>query len=731
MPDLAHRSEGCVRLATSIWGSLIKSGVPIAIEACWTPLDPEVFGGAWPSGYERNVPGAPLQWTWYPRALANALHGSDLDTTRVDIEAVFASGFPWYFGTSGTPGPGQLDFVTAVLRELGYGLGYESSMWVESGSGNWGYPGDKDLTVSPYVYDRLVVNGSGQSLIGGFPSPSSALAAQLQSNNVYFDGAQAKAANNGSRPKLFAPSTWNWGWSISYLDPVYDGTANALMTYTLAPQEVVHDPGPMGLAILNDLGWVSAPTVTGFRPASGNIGASVAISGTNLTGTTSVTFNGISASLSNFSAAEIVATVPADATTGPVTVTTPGGTATSATSFTITDAVPPQVTLLPQPVRIADTRSGSGFQRAGQSLTGYTSYKRFTLAGQGGIPANATAVLVNLTAVGYRADGWLSAYPACTTKPATSNVNFDTVENAIANFAIVKLGTGSGCQGMIDVTGANGTNVIVDAVGYLVATTSDQVALLDSPQRFVDTRSGSGFQGEGGPLLGHSSPRRFTLAGQGAIPADATAVLVNLTAVGYNRDGWLAAYPACTAMPATSNLNYDTVENAIANFAVVKLGADSASCQGQGKIDVIGDVGTNVIVDVAGYLVATPNDQIVLLDSPQRIVDTRSSSGFQGAGAPLQNTSSPKSYQLAERGGVPAYAKGVITNVTAVGYTRDGWVAAYPTGGSVPATSSVNFDTQENAIANTAIVRLGTGGKVNLVASAPTNAIIDVTGYLR
>ena len=164
---------------------------------------------------------------------------------------------------------------------------------------------------------------------------------------------------------------------------------------------------------------------------------------------------------------------------------------------------PSQVTLLPQPVRVVDTRSGSGYQGAGQPLNGYSSYRRFTLAGNGGIPANATAVLVNLTAVGYPADGWLSAYPACTPWPATSNVNFDTVENAIANFAIVKLGVaadGTGCQGAIDVTGATGTNVIVDAVGYLVSTTDDQVVLLDSPQRMVDTRTNSGNQGESTPI---------------------------------------------------------------------------------------------------------------------------------------------------------------------------------------------------------------------------------------
>jgi len=60
---------------------------------------------------------------------------------------------------------------------------------------------------------------------------------------------------------------------------------------------------------------VSAPTMTSFAPTSGLVGTSVTISGTNLTGATAVTFNGVSASLTVTSATAIQATVPAGATT--------------------------------------------------------------------------------------------------------------------------------------------------------------------------------------------------------------------------------------------------------------------------------------------------------------------------------------------------------------------------------------------------------------------------------
>jgi uncharacterized repeat protein (TIGR03803 family) len=78
------------------------------------------------------------------------------------------------------------------------------------------------------------------------------------------------------------------------------------------------------------------PAITSFTPASGPVGTSVMITGIGLMGTTSVTFNGAAAVFTVNSDTQITATVPAGATTGKIAVTTPGGSATSATSFTVT-----------------------------------------------------------------------------------------------------------------------------------------------------------------------------------------------------------------------------------------------------------------------------------------------------------------------------------------------------------------------------------------------------------
>ena len=85
-----------------------------------------------------------------------------------------------------------------------------------------------------------------------------------------------------------------------------------------------------------NLGGPVAPTIASFTPASGAPGTSVTINGSGLTGASSVKFNGTDAVITSGSTTTLTATVPAGATTGPISVVTPGGTATSVTSFTVT-----------------------------------------------------------------------------------------------------------------------------------------------------------------------------------------------------------------------------------------------------------------------------------------------------------------------------------------------------------------------------------------------------------
>ncbi|MDO6391769.1 putative Ig domain-containing protein, partial [Pontibacter sp. BT731] len=78
------------------------------------------------------------------------------------------------------------------------------------------------------------------------------------------------------------------------------------------------------------------PTISKFSPNSGAVGTSVIITGTNFTGATTVAFKGTSATFNVLSNTSIRANVPLGAITGPISVTTPGGTGTSKQNFRVT-----------------------------------------------------------------------------------------------------------------------------------------------------------------------------------------------------------------------------------------------------------------------------------------------------------------------------------------------------------------------------------------------------------
>jgi RHS repeat-associated protein len=109
--------------------------------------------------------------------------------------------------------------------------------------------------------------------------------------------------------------------------------------------------------------------------------------------------------------------------------------------------------------RIADTRTGSGQNDAGKTMAANTALT-IQAAGQGGVPANARSVVVNLTVPGNTTTGYLTAYPSGT-HPATTNVTYSP--GAIAfNQVTVKLSP----TGTFTIWNAGGTaDVIIDVMG--------------------------------------------------------------------------------------------------------------------------------------------------------------------------------------------------------------------------------------------------------------------------
>jgi IPT/TIG domain len=130
-------------------------------------------------------------------------------------------------------------------------------------------------------------------------------------------------------------------------------------------------------------GVVTTPTISSFTPTTGPAGTSVDIVGVNLTGATSVTFNGAAANFTVDSDSEIHAIVPDSAATGPISITTPNGTATSTSPF----GVPPTITSFTPTCGPA----GATVDILGSNFTGATSVT-FTSAWYGNEPATFTVV---------------------------------------------------------------------------------------------------------------------------------------------------------------------------------------------------------------------------------------------------------------------------------------------------------------------------------------------------
>jgi outer membrane protein assembly factor BamB len=243
------------------------------------------------------------------------------------------------------------------------------------------------------------------------------------------------------------------------------------------------------------------------------------------------------------------------------------------------------------PVRLLDTRTGLGGHLGAlgpqQALT-------LQVAGRGGVPSSgAAAVALNLTVAKPTTGGYLTAYPAGTSRPPTSSLNF-TAERTLSNTGLVPLGA----DGSVTIYNSSGsTHVVVDAQGWFAdgAPAAGGYGPV-APARLLDTRTSLG--GHLG-ALGPQQSLTLKVAGQGGIPSSrAAAVALNLTVAKPTTGGYLTAYPAGTSRPPTSSLNF-TAGQTLSNTALVPLGAD-------GSVTIYNSSGsTHVVVDAQGWFRTT------------------------------------------------------------------------------------------------------------------------------
>jgi hypothetical protein len=156
----------------------------------------------------------------------------------------------------------------------------------------------------------------------------------------------------------FTPTSGSPGTSVTVSGSGFTGTSSVTFNGTAASFTVGSDSQltatvPSGatsgpIAVTNSAGTgtsagsftvtavVAAPTITSISPTSGMVGTSVALTGTGLSGVTSVTFGGgVAAAFTVVSDTHVDATVPSGARNGAITVSGPNGSATSSQNFRV------------------------------------------------------------------------------------------------------------------------------------------------------------------------------------------------------------------------------------------------------------------------------------------------------------------------------------------------------------------------------------------------------------
>lgn len=166
--------------------------------------------------------------------------------------------------------------------------------------------------------------------VAGFTPVSGPVGTEVNIGGEFLSGTSVVTFNG-------VPATFREGFAGTNL------VAKVPVGATTGPVKVVTPSGSFTTTSNFTVISAAAPTITEISPVSAPAGSTVTINGSNLSFVTQVTFNGVQASFTLFGTV-ISATVPQGATTGLVTVTGPGGSATSASEFTVTAAGAPVIT---------------------------------------------------------------------------------------------------------------------------------------------------------------------------------------------------------------------------------------------------------------------------------------------------------------------------------------------------------------------------------------------------
>jgi len=238
------------------------------------------------------------------------------------------------------------------------------------------------------------------------------------------------------------------------------------------------------------------------------------------------------------------------------------------------------------PAHLLDTRNGTGLSAAG--ALGPNATDTIHVLGNANVPnsSTVTAVALNVTAISGTASSYIGIYPGTSGPSSAMSLSFAPGQ-IIANTEIVPVGT-DGTIKFYNHTGS--VNVTADVTGYYSTSATGMSFTAVTPAHLLDTRNGTG--GISKPLTGGATIS-VTAWGAAKVPANATAVVLNLTVVGPTGSSYLSVFPDGAGHAASTGLDFATGQT-IANMVIVPVT--------DGKIDIYNHAGSvNVVADVLGY----------------------------------------------------------------------------------------------------------------------------------
>lgn len=327
------------------------------------------------------------------------------------------------------------------------------------------------------------------------------------------------------------------------------------------------------------------------------------------------------------------------------------------------------------PCRLIDTRSAS----QGAPVLSNGVARTFQVQGNCGVPTGAKAVFLNLNAFSPTSDGSVTLYAGGASLPAIPSIHFTVADLSVSNGVVVPLGTTTGQDLAAAANVPAGTvHAIIDVFGY--------------------------FETDPAPVADFF----FTCAGL-SCTFDSSDSGDNLEVVNYH---WSFGDSTSADTPSTTQGHTFTAQGSYAVTLTVS--------------DAFGQTASKTAMATVSSEALQPAESYFEV-APCRLLDTRSGGGG------ILTSGTVRTFQVSGGCGVPASAKAVAVNLTALSPTGRGYFQVYPgdrTGG-LAVTTNLNFGTSNRA--NNAILRLGADGtiKVNtsVASSGQVHLLIDVQGY--